>query len=45
MLRSGTPATIAAAAAGYADQPHLHREVRALAGAPLAALRQESAGA
>ena len=28
-------------APGYADQPHLHREVRDLAGVPLAALRQD----
>lgn len=31
--------------AGYADQPHLHREARELAGAPLASLRQDSSGA
>ena len=34
-----------ASRAGYADQPHLHREVRALAGVPLASLRQEARGA
>ncbi|MGI9001712.1 MAG: helix-turn-helix domain-containing protein [Pseudonocardia sp.] len=32
LLRAGTPAAEAAVAAGYADQPHLSREVRALAG-------------
>ena len=34
-----------AAGAGYADQPHLHREARQLAGVPLASLRQDSSGA
>ena len=34
-----------AARAGYADQPHLHREVRELAGVPLASLRQDSSSA
>jgi AraC-like DNA-binding protein len=33
MLRAGVPAAEAAARAGYADQPHLSREVRALTGA------------
>jgi AraC-like DNA-binding protein len=32
MLYDGVPIAEAAAAAGYADQPHLSREVRALAG-------------
>jgi AraC-like DNA-binding protein len=32
LLYDGTPIAEAAAAAGYADQPHLSREVRALAG-------------
>ncbi|GLU49815.1 helix-turn-helix domain-containing protein [Nocardiopsis ansamitocini] len=36
--RSGTPAAEAAAVTGYADQAHLSREVRALAGAPLGVL-------
>jgi AraC-like DNA-binding protein len=35
----------AAAAAGYSDQPHLHREVRDLTGMGLSALRQDSSGA
>jgi hypothetical protein len=34
-----------AARTGYADQPHLHREVRDLAGVPLASLRQDSSSA
>lgn len=34
-----------AARAGYADQPHLHREVRELAGVQLASLRQDANGA
>ena len=33
--QAGMPTGDAAAEAGYADQPHLHREVRALAGVPL----------
>lgn len=37
-LRAGTAAADAAACAGYADQPHLCREVRDLAGVPLAQL-------
>lgn len=32
MLRAGLPYQRVAADAGYADQPHLHREIRALAG-------------
>jgi AraC-like DNA-binding protein len=35
---AGLPAAEVAARAGYADQPHLSREVRALAGVPLGAL-------
>ena len=35
----------AAAAAGYSDQQHLHREVRDLAGAGLSSLRQDGSGA
>ena len=38
MLNAGTPAVDVAARAGYADQPHLHREVRNLAGLPLSQL-------
>jgi AraC-like DNA-binding protein len=39
------PAAEAAARAGYADQAHLAREVRALAGVPLSQLLAESRGA
>lgn len=35
LARAGTPLARVAADAGYADQPHLSREVRALAGVPL----------
>lgn len=42
LLDDGVSAADAAAAAGYADQPHLHREVRDLTGMPLASLRQGS---
>lgn len=42
LLGDGLPYIEVAARAGYADQPHLHREVRELAGVPLAALRQDS---
>jgi AraC-like DNA-binding protein len=45
LLGDGLPPTEVAVRAGYADQPHLHREVRALAGVPLALLRQDSNGA
>jgi transcriptional regulator GlxA family with amidase domain len=45
MLKAGLPFIEVAARAGYADQPHLHREARELAGAPLASLRQVSSGA
>jgi AraC-like DNA-binding protein len=37
-LRAGALTADAAARAGYADQPHLYREVRDLAGVPLARL-------
>jgi AraC-like DNA-binding protein len=40
LLDDDLPIAEAAAIAGYADQPHLHREVRDLAGVPLASLRQ-----
>ncbi|MBP1817580.1 AraC family transcriptional regulator [Mycobacterium sp. OAE908] len=45
LARDGLPPTEVAARAGYADQPHLYREVRDLAGVPLAKLRQESSSA
>ena len=45
LLGDGLPYSEVAARAGYADQPHLHREVRDLAGVPLASLRQDSSGA
>ncbi|GAA1889252.1 helix-turn-helix domain-containing protein [Asanoa iriomotensis] len=38
LLRAGVPKATAAADAGYADQPHLSREVRALTGVPLGRL-------
>lgn len=38
MARAGVPLARVAADAGYADQPHLAREVRALAGVPLGEL-------
>lgn len=45
LLDDGQPFGDVAADAGYADQPHLHREARALAGVPLASLRQDSSSA
>lgn len=45
LLRDGVPFADVAARAGYADQPHLHREVRALAGVPMTQLRQDGSGA
>jgi AraC-like DNA-binding protein len=42
LLSEGLPSIEVAGRAGFADQPHLHREVRALAGVPLASLRQDS---
>src|SRR5262249_26472003 len=42
LLDRGVSTTDAAASAGYAHQPHLHREVRDLTGLSLAALRQDS---
>lgn len=35
LLSTGLPTADVAAQAGYADQPHLHREIRDLAGVPL----------
>ena len=45
LVNNGLPYIEVASRAGYADQPHLHREVRDLAGVALAALRQESSSA
>lgn len=45
LFGEGLPTIEIAVLAGYADQPHLHREVRDLAGVPLAALRQDSSAA
>ena len=42
LLDDGAPSAGAAAAAGYADQPHLHREVRDLTGMSLTTLRQDN---
>ena len=42
LLDNGLPPVEVAVLAGYADQPHLHPEVRDLAGVPLAALRQDN---
>lgn len=39
LARDGVPLAETAALAGYADQPHLAREVRALGGVPLGRLR------
>jgi AraC-like DNA-binding protein len=43
LARAGRPFATVAADAGYADQPHLHREVRALSGVSLRSLRDGSA--
>jgi AraC-like DNA-binding protein len=45
LLDAGFRITDVAARAGYADQPHLHREFRALAGVPVAWFRQDANGA
>lgn len=45
LLDAGLAFADVAADAGYADQPHLHREVRALAGVPLGWFGQEGNGA
>ncbi|NYE50333.1 AraC-like DNA-binding protein [Spinactinospora alkalitolerans] len=44
MARAGTPLALAAAAAGYADQAHLTREVRSLTGVPPGSLVGQRAG-
>ena len=41
LARRGVPSATVAALAGYSDQPHLAREVRALAGVPLGVLLGE----
>lgn len=38
LARAGVPSATVAARSGYADQPHLARDVKALAGVPLGAL-------
>ncbi len=45
LLGDGMPLVEVAGRAGYADQPHLHREARELAGVPLASLRHDSSSA
>jgi AraC-like DNA-binding protein len=45
LLGDGMPLVEVAGRAGYADQPHLHREARELAGLPVASLRQDSSSA
>ncbi|OBF41085.1 AraC family transcriptional regulator [Mycobacterium sp. ACS1612] len=45
LLDRGLPPSEVAARGGYADQPHLHREVRDLAGVPLACFRQDGRAA
>ncbi|MFD5390142.1 helix-turn-helix domain-containing protein [Streptomyces sp. NPDC127074] len=44
LARTGVPYAAVAATAGYADQAHLAREVRALTGVPLGRLLQGSGG-
>jgi AraC-like DNA-binding protein len=43
LLRAGMSTAAVAAGAGYADEPHLHREAREFSGVPLRALAQASA--
>lgn len=45
LLGDGLPLVEVADRAGYSDQPHLYREAREFAGAPLTSLRQDSSGA
>ncbi|WP_245909086.1 helix-turn-helix domain-containing protein [Mycobacterium neglectum] len=45
LLDAGLVLTDVAVRAGYSDQPHLHREVRALAGVPLRWFGQDGNGA
>ncbi len=42
LLDDGEPSAIVASTVGYADQPHLHREIRGFTGMSLATLRQGS---
>jgi AraC-like DNA-binding protein len=44
LLHAGVAPAEVAARTGYADQPHLAREIRALAGVPTSALRPEPVG-
>jgi AraC-like DNA-binding protein len=44
LARAGTPFAEVSAVAGYADQAHLSREVRALAGVPLGELVRRRSG-
>jgi AraC-like DNA-binding protein len=44
LARAGTPAALVAADTGFADQAHLAREVRSLAGAPLGELLRDAGG-
>jgi AraC-like DNA-binding protein len=43
LLRAGQSPAAVAAGAGYADEPHLHRDAREFSGVPLRALAQASA--
>lgn len=45
LMDRGASYAEAAAAAGYSDQPHLHREARDLSGTGLSSLRQGASGA
>ncbi|MCT7657779.1 AraC family transcriptional regulator [Mycobacterium deserti] len=45
LLAAGLPFAEVTTRVGYADQPHLYREVRQIAGVPVASLRQDGKGA